>query len=269
MNAWSEIGFAHANELSGRSFTVDALLGLMVDNPVPKAGPIVACFFYAWFTRSSGDDAPSCRGRRRLLLVTLLSVFLLAPVMKLISSDGFGPRPLVRSEQVYALDRHGALRELPRVAYRAPATGDAAARHANLAAGEIDANDFASFPSDHAALFLTLAFGIFLASRKAGTLAIVWAVVCTLGSRVITGLHWPADIAAGGAIGIGLLLALLAVERRLPRRIGDLPLAAADRWPGVSSALVALALLEIANAMNTLERLAELAAAAAGIGSAL
>lgn len=262
MTDWNEVAFAWANDLSGRSFTLDALLALMIDNPVAKAGPIVAAFAFVWW----GAAAPEARDRRRwILLVTLLSVFLIAPIMKAVSTDAFYPRPLVRAEQVYSLGPDGALQPLPRSAYRQPATGDAAVRHDNLARGEIAANDMSSFPSDHAALFLALAFGIFLAHRRAGALALAWAVFATLASRVITGLHWPGDIVAGGAIGIGFLLGLQVLARRLPRRLSGLPLAATERWPGLATAVIILALLEIANAMSTLERLAELAAPIAGM----
>ena len=262
MTGWSEIAFAWANALSDRSFTLDALLALMVDNPVAKAGPIVAAFAFAWWAAAM----PEAKARRRqILLVTLLSVFLIAPIMKAVSTDGFHPRPLVRAEQVYSLEPDGALRPLARSAYRPPATGDAQVRHDNLARGDIAANDFSSFPSDHAALFLALAFGIFLAHRWAGAVALGWAVFGTLGSRVITGLHWPADIVAGGAIGIGFLLALQALASRLPRRWSSLPVAATERWPGLASAAIFLALFEVANAMNTLERLSELAASIAGM----
>lgn len=262
MTGWSESAFAWANGLSGRSFTLDAVVATMVDNPLAKAGPIIACFAYVWWKDGAGDALSS---RRSILLLTLLSIFLVAPFMKAMSSDGFAPRPFVRSERVYVLEDSGGLRLLPPIAFRSPATGDAATRYENLSEGVIEANDFNSFPSDHAALFLTLAFGIFLASKGAGLIALAWAVLCALGSRVVTGLHWPADIVAGGAIGIAVLLALVLVARWLPRKVTDLPLVVADRWPGIAAAVIVLALIEIANAMNTLERLAELAGAALGL----
>ena len=263
MTNWSEIAFAWANGLSGRSFTLDGLLDLVVSNPVAKAGPVIACFAYAWW--SSANEAAQTE-RRRILVVSLLSVFLIAPIMKAVSTDGFAPRPLVRSEQVYTLTSDGALRALPETEYRAPATGDAAQRYDKLKTGEIESNDFGSFPSDHAALFLALAFGIFLACKSAGVVALAWTTVCTLGARVIMGLHWPADIIAGGAIGIGFLLAFLTISRLLPRSISELPVRMADRWPGWAGAVIVLALMEVANAMNTLERLAELASSVAGFG---
>lgn len=61
----------------------------------------------------------------------------------------------------------------------------------------------ASFPSGHAAFFFALAIAIILVARWR-----TWGIVFFLGailigiSRVIAGLHWPADILAGAIIGI-------------------------------------------------------------------
>lgn len=178
--------------------------------------------------------------------------------MKMVSTGGFAPRPLVRSEQVYSSVIDGELYPLPILEYRPPATGDAATRYKALGSGEIEPNDFGSFPSDHAALFLALAFGIFLAARGAGAIALVWAVAVTLGSRVITGLHSPLDVLVGGAIGVGSLMVVLTLARRVPSRLFDRILDAANRWPGAAAVLIVIALFEVAEAMGTLKRLVEL-----------
>ncbi len=110
-SGWDESAFALLNGLSGRSFTLDSFLALAIDNPVVKAGPIVACFAYAWWKA----DAPARQAdRRAILLITLRSLFIIAPVMKVVSTGGFAPRPLVRSEQVYSAGIDGE----PRVANR-------------------------------------------------------------------------------------------------------------------------------------------------------
>lgn len=262
-SGWDDSVFVLLNGLSGRSFTLDALLALVIDNPVAKAGPIIACFAFAWW--KAGDDAARYR-RRRILLVTLAAVFVLAPVMKALSTDGFAPRPLVRSEQAYAYSAAGELRALPRVAYNPPQTGDAATRFGALGEREIEENDLGSFPSDHAALFVALSVGIMFAARVAGALALLWTLAFTLGGRVITGLHAPIDIVAGGAIGAGFLLLALAASRLVPERIVQAVLRATDRWPGLAAALLVLVLFEVANAMDTLERLAKLGTSLLGFG---
>lgn len=263
MGGWDDSVFEVLNGLSGRSFTLDALLAMVIDNPVAKAGPIVACFAYAWW--KAGDSAERHR-RRRVLLVTLAALFVLAPVMKAVSTEGFAPRPLVRAEQTYAYDAEGELRALPRLAYNPPQTGDAATRFAALGDREIEENDLGSFPSDHAALFVALSLGILFAARVAGALALVWTLAFTLGARVVTGLHAPIDILVGGAIGAGFLLLALAAARLLPKRATEAVLGATDRWPGLTAAALVVALFEVANAMDTLKRLAELGASLLGLG---
>ena len=60
-----------------------------------------------------------------------------------------------------------------------------------------------SFPSDHAALFFTLAVGIYFASRRAGWFCFIYyslLFICL--PRVYLGEHYPTDIVAGAAIGM-------------------------------------------------------------------
>ena len=114
-----------------------------------------------------------------------------------------------------------------------------------------------SFPSDHASLMWTVAFGMLVWSRArwASALAIVLAAL-TSWARVFLGVHFPFDIL--GSIGVAILavgaVGLLRpwIEQMVPRpvvtwctgvatRIGNRRLRVADRrWP-VSSVLSALA----------------------------
>lgn len=256
--------FQLANSVSGHSFTLDALIALAGVDPVAKAGPVVAAFIYAWWMPAAEDER---QRRRRVLLVTLATLFLIAPAMKALSASGYSPRPLVQSETTYGWTREGDLAARPAIYYRVPLTGDAAARHEELAGGKIESNDLASFPSDHAALFLALATGIFLAARGPGLVALGWTVFVALGTRVATGMHWPSDMMAGGAIGLAMLAAAIALARMLPSRWLDAPLVWSERHPGGSAAILTLLLLEVANAMGLLKRLAELVLAYLGAGA--
>lgn len=67
----------------------------------------------------------------------------------------------------------------------------------------VDANGInVSMPSGHAAFYFALAMAIFLFNRKAGRWFFGAAFLIGL-ARIFTGVHWPADILAGAAVGIG------------------------------------------------------------------
>jgi membrane-associated phospholipid phosphatase len=254
-------GFETLNALAGRSWALDSLIALALDNLLVKAGPMGACFLFAWYR--GGESAESTTRRRRILLVTLLSLLLIAPVTKTLSESRLSPRPLVAAEQGYVL-RGGALAAGPRVQFRAMETGEAKQRSEALREGRLEANDLATFPSDHAALFVALALGILLACRRAGAIALAWALLVTLGSRVAAGLHWPLDIAAGAVVGAAMLVALqLALGGRRARLLDPIMRLAAH-YPGLTAALLFLALVEAANTMQTLKAVQELGSAIAG-----
>jgi hypothetical protein len=171
-------------------------------------------------------------------------------VTKLISDSIFLPRPFIQSQQTYHLDEAGRLVEAPRLAYRTPQEGFSHGRFERMRAGEIEENDLASFPSDHAAFYFALALGIFLASRAAGIFALSWAVVVICGSRMITGTHSPLDIAAGIAIGSALLLGAQWLTNRVVRRPLEWAAEWTERHTAAASALLFLALFEVANTLD-------------------
>ncbi len=247
--------FEALNGASGRSFTIDALFALAMDSPVIKGGPIAACFLFAWWQGVKGTE----RDRRRsILLLTLVTLFVLAPVMKAVSSGmPASPRPIVQAEQVYLLS-HGELAASPRIEYTPPATGLAAQIAVDARSGTVAANDLASFPSDHAALFAAFALGVFLAHRGAGLLALGWFALGVSLPRVASGLHWPSDMIVGALAGAGVLALVLKAARPLRPAIEQRLLPLAESHPGWMQAILFLLLIEAASAMATLQRLVEL-----------
>ncbi len=70
-----------------------------------------------------------------------------------------------------------------------------------------------SFPSDHAAASFAIAVSVFLVSRRAGAVFLAAATAISV-ARVLVGLHYPGDIAAGALVGTGAALAVHHLARR-------------------------------------------------------
>ncbi|MEW2069782.1 phosphatase PAP2 family protein [Streptomyces sp. NPDC007346] len=87
-----------------------------------------------------------------------------------------------------------------------------------------------SFPSGHAASAAAFATGVALESRSWGAV-VAPVALAVAASRVYTGVHYPSDVLAGAALGIGAAFALRGV---VPTR-GQLP--APGRPPGEAPAL--------------------------------
>jgi undecaprenyl-diphosphatase len=86
----------------------------------------------------------------------------------------------------------------------------------------------ASFPSDHATAAFAIAGVVALRHRGPGLALLVAAVVLAV-SRVLLGLHYPADVLAGACIGLAGALVVCgawswASARQLDEKLGALPL---------------------------------------------
>ncbi len=84
-----------------------------------------------------------------------------------------------------------------------------------------------SFPSDHASAAFAIAVAVFLYDRLVGGIFIAAAAAIAIG-RVVTGVHYPADVVAGALVGAAVAflvvrLAQPAVERivRAVERLTD------------------------------------------------
>lgn len=247
----SDAAYGALNALSGRSWYFDLLVALPMDNTLVKAGPVAACFTYAWFAAA---DEGETRRRRRVLIVTLLSLCFVLITTKALSKEIFLPRPFVLSQSVYLIE-DSRLVPAERLDYRVPLGGENRARFERLQRGEIARNDLGSFPSDHAGFYVALALGIALVCRLAGMIALGWTIFVILLSRIVTGMHSPLDILAGAMIGATSLLACQLVAAHWLRRLVE-PLAGLTiRYQGLSSALLFLLLFEATSTLTNVEDL--------------
>ncbi len=69
-----------------------------------------------------------------------------------------------------------------------------------------------SFPSDTAALFFSLSTVVFLQWRAAGLVAYTWSLLINV-CRMAIGFHYPTDVLAGIALGVGVVYLFSDIPR--------------------------------------------------------
>lgn len=115
---------------------------------------------------------------------------------------------------------------------------------------------WSSFPSDHAALWMTIAVGIFLVWRWIGMLTIAQCAVFVCLPRVYLGLHYPSDV-LGGAI-IGAFCAWMFSRAPIRSRIAPIFVRFMEYRPAVGYMLAFLFFFELATMFDEPRYLATL-----------
>lgn len=156
------------NQMARESVLFDFIMNVLSYQNLISGVVLVAGFWALWFM-------PSLMARRAELLTCTVAAFgsaALSRIMQQLTPEH--PRPL----QDQALNM-------------TPPTGiDAQTLH-----------DFSSFPSDHAAVYIGLAYVIWRLHRKLGLAAFVFAALLCF-TRVYLGFHFITDIIGGGALAI-------------------------------------------------------------------
>lgn len=239
------------NDLAGQSWVLDQFIGLALSSNLVKAGVIGACFMFAWL---AGDDAAKVAVRRKILLITLLSSIFVLATTKSLSKTVFLPRPYILSQHTFHLEGDQLI-ETPRIEYNVPFDAESQKSFRELEHGQIAANDMGSFPSDHAGFFITIAFGIFLAYRRAGLLAFIWTICVPLGAKVILGQHFPLDILVGAVIGVLILFSMQTLLGRWGNRLLDPVADWSMKNSALSAALLFLVLFEVTNTLDDVRQI--------------
>lgn len=71
-----------------------------------------------------------------------------------------------------------------------------------------------SFPSDHASAAFAIGFALFFFDRVVGGLFLAAALLIAAG-RVIVGVHYPGDVAAGALVGLACAIVIVRFARPL------------------------------------------------------
>src|SRR6185503_6247026 len=202
------------NGVAGRSWLFDSVVALFLDNDLAKAGVIGCCFLAAWY---SGKGV-AASNRRKILLTTIIAAVCVIAITKTLSKTVFLPRPAIQSQRLYQLEGD-QLTEMKRMPVRTPLDEESQKEHQALVSGNLETNDLGSFPSDHAGFFLVISFGIWLASRRLGWVALGWTGFVILAGKMISAQHTPLDIAAGAFVALSVLaiFRFLAARRLVDR----------------------------------------------------
>ena len=114
---------------------------------------------------------------------------------------------------------------------------------------------WSSFPSDHAMMWCAVATGVFLASRRLGIIAFIYAVAFICFPRVYLGMHYPTDVLAGVALGV--VICLLLNHAVIRRRIADPVLDWSVKYQGAFYVCIFLLSFELASQFDELRKLSE------------
>ena len=173
-----EMSLFHAvNQFVGISGLFDSIVNQFAINNLVKNGLFIGLFWLAWFSRVS-DQIKRYTDLCFVLSAVVISLFVNRAIATMMP---FRPRPMFWTD----------------IGFIKP----------NLGSTHLSLENFTSFPSDHAALYLALTTGFWFIARPIAVAMAIWSALCLL-ARIYLGLHFPGDIAGGAAIGIIVTLIL-------------------------------------------------------------
>ncbi|HEY4211006.1 MAG TPA: phosphatase PAP2 family protein [Steroidobacteraceae bacterium] len=175
MNAFDRDILLFLNRYADRWHDLDVLLNQFQENNLLKGAVFFATIWYLWF-RPARSDRETLEVHQKLFATICALTVGIIVARTLADLLPFRVRP--------AFDPELHLQIPP------------ALKSNNLMT-------WSSFPSDHAVVWFTLAFGIMTIDRKLGVLGCVYAFFLGLG-RVYAGVHYPTDILAAAAIAAGV-----------------------------------------------------------------
>jgi membrane-associated phospholipid phosphatase len=207
----------------------------IVGNDLVKGGLVVAILLWYW-AQPHRDQA----GRREVVVATVASALLASLASRaLCHLLPFRARPI---------NTPGVLVPPTRVASWMDSHG--------------------SLPSDHSALAFALAAGVVILSPRLGAVAVAYVTLFTVAPRLVLGLHWVTDVAAGAVLGAVTtwMLTRPAVRSRLARPVTTI----LDRHPGAAMVMVSLVAYGLLTRFEDVRLLATLSMrAVVGVASAV
>jgi undecaprenyl-diphosphatase len=174
MNAFDFSILSFMNRFEGRHLSFDNAVVSLSNDGFLRGGIIACLCWWAWF--NNGEDKDKNKYAREMVvsaMVACLASILFARLVVL--AFPFRVRPICD-----------------------PSNGF------HFPAAATDWQNWSSFPSDHAIMFFTLTTCLFFISRTMGWIALLDTVFLVCLPRIYLGIHYPTDVLAGTAIGVGI-----------------------------------------------------------------
>ncbi|HUK31864.1 MAG TPA: phosphatase PAP2 family protein [Candidatus Acidoferrum sp.] len=212
MNSFDASIIHFFNSFARRSVILDNFMSYCTLDAFLIGAVPMALFWYAWVQYGRPDIAK----RKILTLGILISVVALGVARVLALSLPFRMRPF----------------NTPALHFQAPYGVDSS-----------NYIGWSSFPSDRTTLFVCVAAILWMVSRRLGILAFVYTFLVICLPTVYIGVHFPTDVLAGAALGIGV--AAICNSTRLTNFVASPVLHVSDARPGLFHATLFLWTFEI------------------------
>lgn len=198
MNGFDAAGLTFFNQIAFEYPLFDSMVVGLSQFHLFKGVILVGILWYVWFQPEHRDDR-----NREIVIVSILSAVIgLAIARVMVYTLPFRTRPAYNEALPLRYPEGDPTQYL---------------------------EDLSAFPSDHAVMWFTVAFGIFLISRRAGIFAMLYTAIFISIPRIYLGLHHPTDIIGGAAIGI--VLVMMASTSSVRQRIAGPAMYWARRHP--------------------------------------
>jgi undecaprenyl-diphosphatase len=223
MNPFDSSIITFLNSFARHSWAFDSVVYLISGNDLLKGGVVVALIWWTWF-RPNADKEDTRQNLICAIFACLVAVVIARALALMLP---FRERPMVVAalhfQRPYGADDGGLI-------------------------------DWSSFPSDHAAVFFSLAMSIFFVWRAAGIAALSYVFLFIAMPRLYLGFHYPTDILGGALIGIAL--ALMARAKLFCDWVRSFIMPWLQRSPGSFYACLFILTFQIATIFQSMRKIA-------------